>query len=154
MYAKAVRETLPHAELLIDRFHLVKKAEEVVDTVRRRVIRPQRDRRGRKSDVEWINRRRPLRGAETLTDEQRTELSTKLLAGRPREEFTAAWITKDLRRDLLPAPPAVGCATRSPPARYRFSRFLAAGTHRTERSPLSGPPHPGLDGRHGAVSRW
>lgn len=55
VYAKAVREALPHAELVVDRFHLVKKANEVVDAVRRRVTQTHRGRRGRKSDVEWIN---------------------------------------------------------------------------------------------------
>ncbi|VBA44548.1 hypothetical protein LAUMK136_05671 [Mycobacterium attenuatum] len=35
-YAKAAREALPHARLIVDRFHLVKKANEMVDAVRRR----------------------------------------------------------------------------------------------------------------------
>jgi transposase len=35
-YAKAVREALPHAQLIVDRFHLVKKANEPLDEVRRR----------------------------------------------------------------------------------------------------------------------
>jgi hypothetical protein len=36
-YAKAAREALPCAKLIVDRFHLVKKANEMVDRVRRRV---------------------------------------------------------------------------------------------------------------------
>lgn len=32
IYAKAVRESLPHAQLIVDRFHLGKKANEMVDT--------------------------------------------------------------------------------------------------------------------------
>ncbi|CDZ90300.1 hypothetical protein RHRU231_690012 [Rhodococcus ruber] len=56
---------------VVDRFHLVKKANEVVDAVRRRVTQTHRGRRGHKSDVEWINRRRLLRGAESLTGERR-----------------------------------------------------------------------------------
>jgi hypothetical protein len=33
-YAKAAREALPHAQLIVDRFHLVKRANEMVDEVR------------------------------------------------------------------------------------------------------------------------
>src|SRR4029077_11222604 len=56
-YAKAAREALPHAKLIVDRFHLVKRANEMVDEVRRRTTQAHRLRRGRKSDPEWINRR-------------------------------------------------------------------------------------------------
>ncbi len=35
-YAKAAREALPHAQLIVDRFHLVKRANEMLDAVRRR----------------------------------------------------------------------------------------------------------------------
>ena len=126
VYAKAVREALPHAELVVDRFHLVKKANEVVDAVRRRVTQTHRGRRGRKSDVEWINRRRLLRGAETLTAEQRTELFTKLLAADPSEEIAAAWIAKELLRDLLACPARGGLRHEIRAALYRFYKFCAA----------------------------
>jgi len=45
VYAKAVHEALPHAQLVVDRFHVVKKANEMVDTVRRRVTQAERGRR-------------------------------------------------------------------------------------------------------------
>ncbi len=48
-YAKAAREALPHAQLIVDRFHLVKKANEMVDEVRRRTTQAHRLRRGRKT---------------------------------------------------------------------------------------------------------
>jgi transposase len=35
-YAKAAREALPHAQLIVDPFHLVKRANEMLDAVRRR----------------------------------------------------------------------------------------------------------------------
>lgn len=98
VYAKAVREALPNARLVVDRFHLVKKANEMVDTVRRRVTQAERGRRGRKSDVEWINRRRLLRASERLTGEQRSTLFEKLTEADPdrphqsvpSEDFTQA----------------------------------------------------------------
>ncbi|MDA4084314.1 hypothetical protein MHAS44199_01330 [Mycolicibacterium hassiacum DSM 44199] len=69
-YANAARQALPHAKLIVDRFHLVKRANEMVDEVRRRTTQAHRLRRGRKSDPEWINRRRLLRAAERLTDQR------------------------------------------------------------------------------------
>ena len=115
--------------MIVDRFHLVKKANDMLDAVRRRVTLAQRGRRGRKADIEWINRRRLLRGAERLTDAQRTTLFAKLLAADPAEDIAAAWIAKELLRELLSCAQRAGCATRStprwsgstdsaPPARY------------------------------------
>ena len=83
VYARAVRLGLPGAIVIVDRFHLVKKANDMLDAVRRRVTLAQRGRRGRKADVEWINRRRLLRGAERLTNDQRSALFAKLLTADP-----------------------------------------------------------------------
>lgn len=160
VYAKAVREALPHAELVVDRFHLVKKANEVARAVRRRVTQTHRGWRGRKNDVEWINRRRLLRGAETLTDQQRTELFTKLLAADPSEEIAAAGgptldevlgggSPRSCCAICWPAPPGAGSATRSgppcigstssaPPARCPKSPRWPAPS-RPGRTPSSGP---------------
>ena len=82
-YAKAARDALPHAQLIVDRFHLVKRANQMVEAVRRRTSWDHRGRRGRKTDPEWINRRRLLRGAERLTDTQRTRLVAALDAADP-----------------------------------------------------------------------
>ena len=126
VYARAVRLALPGAIVIVDRFHLVKKANDMVDAVRRRVTLAQRGRRGRKTDVEWINRRRLLRGAERLTDEQHHTLFSKLLTADPGEDIAAAWIAKELLRELL------SCAHRGR-LRYEiaaaledFYRFCAA----------------------------
>ena len=62
----------------------------MVDAVRRRVTLAQRGRRGRKADVEWINRRRLMRGAERLTEQQRINLFAKLLTADPTEDIAAA----------------------------------------------------------------
>jgi len=101
VYARAVRLGLPGAIVIVDRFHLVKKSNDMLDAVRRRVTLAQRGRRGRKADIEWINRRRLLRGAERLTDAQRTTLFAKLLTADPAEAIAAAWIAKEPLRELL-----------------------------------------------------
>lgn len=125
VYAKAVREALPHAQLVVDRFHLVKKANEMVDAVRRRVTQAQRGRRGRKSDVEWINRRRLLRASERLTDEQRRTLFEKLTSADPNGDIAAAWIAKELLRDVLACTERGGLSYEIRDALHRFYAFCA-----------------------------
>ena len=126
VYAKAARDALPHAKLIADRFHLVKKANEMLDAVRRRVTWTQRGRRGRKADVEWINRRRLLRGAERLTEDQRTTLFAKLLSADPNQDIAAAWIAKELLRELLSCADRGGLRYEIHTALDRFYRFCAA----------------------------
>jgi hypothetical protein len=63
-YAKAVRDALPHAQLLVDRIHLVKRANQMVEAVRPRTTWDSRGRPGRRADPEWVNRRRLLRWTE------------------------------------------------------------------------------------------
>jgi hypothetical protein len=53
---------------------------------------------GRKAGIEWINRRRLLRGAERLTDDQRTTLFAKLLTADPGEDIAVVFRDKDSRR--------------------------------------------------------
>lgn len=89
-YAKAARDALPHAQLIVDRFHLVKRANQTVEAVRWRTTWDTRGRRGRKADPEWLNRRRPLRAAERLTDTQRDRLVTALAAADPGGDILAA----------------------------------------------------------------
>jgi transposase len=143
VYARVAREALPDAVVIADRFHVVKKANDMVDAVRRRVTWAQRGRRGRKVDVEWINRRRLLRGAERLTDAQRTTLFTKLLSADPHEDIAAAWIAKELLRELL------SCAERGG-LRYETSLPWIASTDsaRPARCPSSSAsPAPSRPGR-------
>jgi hypothetical protein len=49
-YAKTVREALPGAVLVADRYHLVALANDMLTQVRQRVIRETQGRRGRKND--------------------------------------------------------------------------------------------------------
>ena len=125
-YARVAREALPQAIVIADRFHLVKKANDMLDAVRRRVTWAQRGRRGRKADVEWINRRRLLRGAERLTADQRSNLFAKLLSADPNEDIAAAWIAKELLRELLSCADRGGLRYDIAAALDRFYRFCAA----------------------------
>lgn len=127
-YARAVREALPNAQLIVDRFHVVKRANDMVDTVRRRTTQAHRLRRGRKSDPEWINRRRLLRGAERLTDEQRCRLVAALDAADPGGDILAAWIAKELLREVLACIDRGGLRYEIAATLYRFYAFCAATT--------------------------
>jgi transposase len=68
-YAMAVRDALPDAVLVADRFHLVALANDMLTEVRQRVIRESCGRRGRKADPAWAARRRLLTGHERLRPE-------------------------------------------------------------------------------------
>lgn len=125
-YAKAARDALPHAQLIVDRFHLVKRANQIVEAVRRRTTWESRGRRGRKADPEWLNRRRLLRGAERLTEEQRDRLIAALDAADPHGDILAAWIAKELLRDVLACTATGGLHYDVSAALYRFYAFCAA----------------------------
>ena len=127
-YAKAARDALPHAQLIVDRFHLVKRANQTVEQVRRRTTWESRGRRGRKADPEWINRRRLLRAAERLTDAQRTRLVAALDTADPNGDIFAAWIAKELLRDVLACTTTGGMRYDVSAALHRFYAFCAATT--------------------------
>jgi hypothetical protein len=80
---------------------MVKRANQMVEAVRRRTTWDSRGRCGRKVDPEWLNRRRLLRGAERLTENQRARLIAALDAADPGGDILAAWIAKELLRDVL-----------------------------------------------------
>ena len=67
-----------------------------------------------------------LRGAERLTDAQRTTLFAKLLAADPAEDIAAAWIAKELLRELLSCAQRGGLRYEIHAALERFYRFCAA----------------------------
>jgi transposase len=125
-YAKAARDALPHAQLVVDRFHLVKRANQMVEAVRRRTTWESRGRRGRKADPEWLNRRRLLRGAERLTEAQRDRLVAALDAADPNGDILAAWIAKELLRDVLAYTATGGMRYDVSAVLYRFYTFCAA----------------------------
>jgi transposase len=101
-YRAAVREHLPHATLVVDHFHVVQLANQVLSSVRRRVTATLRGRRVRKDDPEYGLRRRLLRNREDLTTEKFTDMWNRLIdLGQAGEEILAAWIAKEELRALL-----------------------------------------------------
>lgn len=100
-FRKALREYLPQAAVSVDKFHLVKLANDALTRVRQRLSRDQHGRRGRKSDASWANRRLLLRGADTLSARGWARLDRVFAADDPTDELSAAWGIKEQLRRLL-----------------------------------------------------
>ena len=131
-YAAAVRAALPEARVAVDHFHLVMLANKAVTAVRQRVTRDLLDRRGRKTDPTWANRRLLLRGRERLSGGVGADVE-RLRRSRPdrsdpvgvdREGGTAGVV-----RDRRPR--------RAPPARSTSGSGRSTGGAPTPTSPSS-----------------
>jgi transposase len=90
-YANAIRDELPDAVAVLDAFHVVKLATQVVDEVRRRVQQNTMQRRGHRDDPLYKVRGLLRHGREHLTDRQLAKLNTCLQLGDPDYELTVAW---------------------------------------------------------------
>lgn len=121
-YAAAVRTALPAATLVVDHYHLVQLANHAVTTVRRRVTWDLHDRRGRKTDPPWANRRRLLRARERLSDKSFATMWNQITAADPSAQILSAWIAKEELRSLLSTVRVGGDAHLT---RHRLHRFLA-----------------------------
>ena len=102
-YASAIRTPglLPNAQIVVDHFHLVKLANDALTKVRRRVTWDLRDRRGRRIDPEWANRRRLLRARERLSENSFAKMWNKITEEDPSAQILSAWIAKE---ELHPRP--------------------------------------------------
>ncbi|MCA1702737.1 MAG: ISL3 family transposase [Actinobacteria bacterium] len=100
-YRRAVQLALPQAIIVADHFHVVRLANQAVTEVRQRVTRTQTGRRGVKTDPVWANRRRLLRGRESLSGKAFTAMWNGLVDNDPTGEVLAAWIAKEELRALL-----------------------------------------------------
>ena len=101
-YAKAVREALPDAVLVADRFHLVALGNDMLTQVRQRVIRETEGRRGRKTDPAWAARRRLLTGYERLRPETFARMWNSLIeTGDAGVQILQAYTVKEELRSLL-----------------------------------------------------
>ena len=101
-YAKAVREALPAAVLVVDRFHVVQLGNDMLTQVRQRVIRETQGRRGRKTDPAWANRRRLLTAHERLRPESFARMWNSLIdTGDPGVQILQAYVVKEELRSLL-----------------------------------------------------
>ena len=119
-YRAAVREHLPNAALVVDHFHVVQLANQMVASVRRRVTSALRGRRVRKDDPEYGIRRRLLRNREDLTDEKFTDMWNRLIdLGQPGQDILSAWVAKEELRALL-------ALARTHPTRHQISTRLWA----------------------------
>jgi transposase len=119
-YRAAVREHLPDAMLVVDHFHVVQLANQMISQVRRRATATLRGRRVRATDPEYGIRRRLLRNREDLTDAQLADMWNRLIdLGPPGETILTAWIAKEELRTLL-------ALARTRPVRYEISARLHA----------------------------
>lgn len=118
-YARAVRQALPNAEISVDHFHLVQLANDTVSKVRRRVTFDALGRRGRKNDPAWANRRRLLKARERVSQRSFTAMWNDIIDGDATGQLLAAWIAKELLRDLL-------ALARTHPTRHQTGNALFA----------------------------
>jgi transposase len=101
IYASAVRRMLPHAQLVVDLFHVVQLATKMVGDVRRRTIRDKYGRRGRSGDAEYGLKNLLVRNLEHLRPDQFDKIIDVLGADRYGQQIAAAWIAKEKLRDVL-----------------------------------------------------
>jgi transposase len=101
VYRSAITRALPHAVIVVDRFHLVRLANQAVTRVRQRVTRETLGRRGTTRDPAWANRRRLLRGQEKLSPQAFARMWNAITDHEPTGQLLAAWIAKEELRSLL-----------------------------------------------------
>ena len=123
IYASAVRRALPHAQLVVDLFHVVQLAVKMTGDVRRRAVREKYGRRGRSGDGEYGVKGLLVRNLEHLSPAQFAKVMDTLGADRHGQEIAAAWIGKEKLRDVLNLRARV---TRSVPCERDVRGRLAA----------------------------
>jgi transposase len=90
-YKNAIDDQLEDAVAVLDAFHVVKLATQVVDDVRRRVQQEIHGHRGRKNDPLYRIRNILRGGEEHLTDRQRARLDAAWVADERHVEVELAW---------------------------------------------------------------
>ena len=103
VFKAAVRESLPHARLVVDRFHVAQLANTALTEVRRRVTLQQRGRRGRKGNREWELRNRLTRAGARMHAKHLDPMidDLKALPRKIGEPILRAWACKEDLMDLL-----------------------------------------------------
>jgi transposase len=117
-YARGLAEGLPHADLVVDHFHAVRLANAALDDVRRRVQQDTLGHRGRTGDPLYAIRRQLLVAHERLSERGWTRIGVGLAAGDPEGEVGAAYLAKELLREVY-------ATTSQRRARRRLERFYA-----------------------------
>lgn len=99
-FRAAITKTLPWAEIAADHWHVVRLANDMVTTVRRRRAWEATGHRGRRSDKPWRYRQLLLAAGDQLSVRQRERLREVLDADI---ELAVAWGIKEHVRQLLAA---------------------------------------------------
>jgi transposase len=84
----------------VDHFHLIMLANKAVTAVCQRVTRDLFDRRGRKTDPTWANRRLLLRAREHLSARALARMWNGCIDHDPTGQILSAWIAKEELRAL------------------------------------------------------
>lgn len=99
-YARGLAEGLPHARLVVDHFHAIRLGNQALDEVRRRTQQATLGHRGRKADPLYRIRRRLLGAHERLGAGSFEAMLVLLEAGDPAGEVAAAYLAKELLREV------------------------------------------------------
>jgi transposase len=119
IFKAAVRASLPHTTLVVDRFHVAQLANTALTEVRRRVTMQQRGRRGRKGNREWELRNRLTRSAARVHAKHLDPMieDLKALPNKIGLPILKAWNAKEDLMDLL-------ALTHTNPDRTRIAHLL------------------------------
>ena len=136
-YASGIRRALPGARIVVDHFHLVMLANQMVTDVRQRVSRDRHGRRGRNADPSWANRQLLLRAGDRLGDKARARLDALFATDDPTGEIAAAWQCKELLNRQHPNTP-LKCEeplnSRPPSTTTTYDTCAGCGTSSATRS--------------------
>lgn len=99
-YRSGLNPHLAHAKKVADPFHVVRVANRMLDTVRRRVQQETLGHRGRKHDPLFRIRKLLVKGDERLDDRGREKLMAALRVGDPNDEVLGAWLAKEAVRSV------------------------------------------------------
>src|SRR5215217_1215811 len=100
-YASGIRAALPRARIAVDKWHLVRLANDMLTEVRQRVTREQHGHRGTLEQPAWVHRRMLLTAGDRLSARQLARLRAVLASDDPTGEIGAAWAVKERLRMLL-----------------------------------------------------
>ena len=102
-YATGLSGRLEEVTIVVDHFHAVRLGNAAVDDVRRRVQQATLGHRGRKDDPLYRIRRTLLVAHDRLNEHQRERVVRLLLTGDPDGEVAAAYLAKELLREVYAA---------------------------------------------------
>lgn len=103
-FRSAVRQWLPEARVVLDRFHALRLFHQAIDEIRRRTAWDLRGRRGRKVDPIWVSRRLLLTAYERLRPGSFDRLLEALAVDDPDGEIAWAYLAKEQARHVWKHP--------------------------------------------------